>query len=109
MEDIRTAYIYIQKKYAGVLKETDEGYVFTYDKNYLNSVEAIPASITLPLREEEYKSTTLFSFFDGLIPEGWLLEVTIKNWKIDRNDRFGIMLVTCKDSVGDVEVLSEKR
>ena len=109
MADIRKAYVYVQKNYAGIIKETDEGYVFTYDISYLNSENALPVSITLPLREEEYSSGTLFSFFDGLIPEGWLLDITIRNWKLDRNDRFGIMLVTCKDPVGDVEILSEPR
>ncbi|MBQ8924102.1 MAG: HipA N-terminal domain-containing protein [Lachnospiraceae bacterium] len=109
MADIRKAYVYVQKNYAGIIKETDEGYVFMYDMSYLNSENALPVSITLPLREEEYSSGTLFSFFDGLIPEGWLLDITIRNWKLDRNDRFGIMLVTCKDPVGDVEILSELR
>ncbi len=109
MDDIRRAYVYTQKKYAGILNETDEGYSFVYDKDYLKSEDALPVSITLPLRDEEYISKTLFSFFDGLIPEGWLFEATIKNWKLDRNDRFGIMLVTCRDSIGDVEILTEMR
>ena len=46
----------------------------------------------------------LFAFFDGLIPEGWLLDVVSHNWKIDRKDRFGLLLVACKDPIGNVQI-----
>jgi serine/threonine-protein kinase HipA len=39
-----------------------------------------------------------------LIPEGWLLGVVERNWKIDGKDRFGLMLVTCGDCIGDVRI-----
>ena len=97
MPVFRTAYIYVRNIYAGVLCETDEGYTFTYDTEYLNSPSATAVSLTLPLQSEPYLSKTLFSFFDGLIPEGWLLKVVSRNWKIDSHDRFGILLVACKD------------
>ncbi len=108
MNTFRTAYIYVRDIYAGLLKETDEGYCFSYDEAYLNRVDASPVSLTLPLSREEYYSNTLFSFFDGLIPEGWLLDVVKRNWKLDSKDRFGILLVACKDSIGNVTVSEEK-
>jgi serine/threonine-protein kinase HipA len=43
-------------------------------------------------------------FFDGLIPEGWLLEIAEKNWKLDARDRMGILLATCQDCIGAVSV-----
>jgi len=58
----------------------------------------------LPLREKEYTSEVLFPFFDGLIPEGWLLEIAEKNWKFDRRDRMSILLLTCRDCIGAVSV-----
>ena len=58
---------------AGMVEQTDEGYTFQYDKEYLKRENAKPVSQTLPLRNEEYSSKVLFPFFDGLIPEGWLL------------------------------------
>ena len=51
---------------------------------------------------------TLFPFFDGLIPEGWLLDIVTHNWKISPSDRFGVLLVACKDAVGNVSVRGEK-
>ena len=108
MEAYRTAYVYVRDTFAGILQEKDWGYSFIYDSAYLTSPEASAVSLTLPLREEEYASKTLFAFFDGLIPEGWLLEVVSKNWKIDRKDRFGLLLVACKDPIGNVRIRGDK-
>lgn len=108
MDTFRTAYVYVRNIFAGTLAETDEGYAFTYDASYLQNNSASPVSLTLPLREEPYTSTTLFSFFDGLIPEGWLLGVVSRNWKIDVRDRFGLLLVACKDGIGNVTIEGER-
>lgn len=105
----RIAYIYVRNEFAGELCETDDGYTFAYDKEYLQKDNACAVSLTLPLSDEEYKSKTFFPFFDGLIPEGWLLEAVVRNWKIDSRDRFGLLLVACKDCIGNVSVESEKR
>lgn len=104
---LRLGKVYVQDAFAGEIRETDEGYEFEYDSVYIEKDTAKPISITLPLRSEKYESKYLFSFFDGLIPEGWLLDVTTHNWKIDRNDRFGLMLVACKDCIGDVHIVLE--
>lgn len=104
----RTAYVYVRNEYAGVLQETDEGYSFSYDKEYLKLEQASAVSLTLPLSSETYKSKTLFSFFDGLIPEGWLLGVVSRNWKVDLKDRFGLLLVACKDGIGNVSIREER-
>ena len=107
MSAFRTAYVYVRNTFAGVLKETDAGYSFCYDVDYLKSENPSSVSLTLPLQATEYTSKTLFSFFDGLIPEGWLLDIVRKNWKIDRKDRFGLLLVACKDPIGNVSVHGE--
>ena len=108
MEAYRTAYVYVREVFAGILKETDYGYSFVYDDDYLKSENPTAVSLTLPLQEEEYTSKTLFSFFDGLIPEGWLLNIVSHNWKIDRKDRFGLLLVACKDPICNVQLRGEK-
>ena len=104
MEAYRTAYVYVREALAGILKETDYGYSFQYDEEYLKSPGSTAVSLTLPKREEEYTSNFLFPFFDGLIPEGWLLNLVAHNWKMDRNDRFGILLVACHDPIGNVSI-----
>lgn len=108
MEAFRTAYVYVRNVFAGTLAETDFGYTFSYDNHYLKSDNAAAVSLTLPLSDEQYNSRTLFPFFDGLIPEGWLLNVVSRNWKIDTKDRFGLLLVACKDAIGNVSITEEK-
>lgn len=108
MVTFRTAYVYVRNVFAGELCETDEGYSFTYDEQYLNRENASAVSLTLPLSETTYTSKTLFPFFDGLIPEGWVLGVLSRNWKIDVEDRFGLLLVACKDGAGNVSIREER-
>jgi serine/threonine-protein kinase HipA len=108
MEAYRTAYVYVRETFAGTLKETDYGYSFLYDREYLEIEKNSPVSLTLPIQKEEYTSKTLFAFFDGLIPEGWLLDIVSNNWKIDRKDRFGLLLVACKDPIGNVQIKGVK-
>lgn len=104
MSGFRKGNVYVKGIYAGILEECDDGYRFCYDESYLDSPEAYPVSLTLPLASEPYSSKTLFPFFDGIIPEGWLLNVVSRNWKIEPRDRFGLLLVSCKDSIGCVSV-----
>ena len=100
----RTAYVYVRESYAGVLEDTDEGFVFRYDEEYLEYLESPPISLTMPKRKEPYESPTLFPFFDGLIPEGWLLNIVIDSWKVDPRDRFGLLLYACRDCIGAVNI-----
>lgn len=89
---------------AGLITENETGYTFVYFKRYLSYDGAQPVSLTLPLREESYHSNVLFSFFDGLIPEGWMLSIAERNWKINRRDRMGLLLTCCRDCIGNVSI-----
>ena len=108
MDAFRTAYVYVRNVFAGELCETDEGYSFSYDEQYLDSENASAVSLTMPLSSTVYTSKTLFPFFDGLIPEGWLLDVVSRSWKINSNDRFGLLLAACKDGIGNVSIKEER-
>ena len=107
VSEYRKGIVYIQNCCAGHISETDEGYVFSYNADYIDQENALSVSLTLPLRETEYKSTILFPFFDGLIPEGWLLDIVSRNWKINPQDRFGLLLSACRDCIGDVSIRIE--
>jgi len=104
----RKGSVYYKESFAGTIEETENGYIFTYDDSYRESKEAMPVSLTLPLKEKKYESDMLFPFFDDLIPEGWLLDIAEVNWKIDRRDRMALLLACCEDCIGAVKVVSEK-
>lgn len=103
----RSACVLWLEQPAGYLKETDEGYHFQYLKEYLDDPSCEAVSLTLPLRQEPFISKTMFSFFDGLIPEGWLLDVVQTTWKVDPRDRMGLLLACCKDCIGAVSIVQE--
>lgn len=100
----RCGNVYLKNVFCGVVSETDAGYLFEYNQEYLLSSDAQPVSLTLPLTDKPFQSKTLFAFFDGLIPEGWLLDIAEKNWKINYKDRMGLLLTCCKDCIGAVSV-----
>jgi serine/threonine-protein kinase HipA len=105
----RSGNVYIKHLFCGVIHENENGYSFQYDRSYLNHDFAQAVSLTLPLKEMAYDSKTLFAFFDGLIPEGWLLDLAEKNWKINHNDRMGLLLTCCKDCIGDISIIKNEK
>lgn len=98
----RKALVYSNNKKAGILEETERGYKFTYDKNFIE--QNVPIAISLPLQIEPYESDQLFPFFQGLLPEGWYLEIVASTLKIDKEDDYGILLATCKETIGAVSI-----
>ena len=104
LRQMRKAEIKIYNRTAGWLSQDENGYHFIYDASFLNMSNAESVSLTLPLQESIYNSKTLFSFFDGLIPEGWLLDIAESNWKLNPRDRMGLLLACCKDCIGAVSV-----
>ena len=101
---MKQAVVFLRGVKAGLLTEDENGYLFEYDADFLASDKAEPVSLTLPLSDKPYRDKVLFPFFDGLIPEGWLLNIAEKNWKIDNRDRMSLLLVCCKDCIGAVGV-----
>lgn len=102
---MRKAIILYNEIKAGELVETDEGdYIFQYDSNYVDSHPQQFLSFSMPVKKEPFKDNKLFPFFEGLIPEGWLLNIATKNWKLNPNDRMGLLLACCQNCIGAVSV-----
>jgi serine/threonine-protein kinase HipA len=102
---MRQAEIYRKDIFAGILTEEGGEYRFCYDETYLAREDAQPVSLTLPLQTEAFVSPVLFPFFDGLIPEGWLLDAALRNTDISILDRMSLLLLCCKERIGSVSVI----
>lgn len=100
--------VYIKDVFCGIITESEVGYTFEYDKAYLNMDGATALSPTMPLTDETYVKEMMFPVFDGLIPEGWLLDIAQSSWKIDARDRMSLLLACCKDCIGDIGVIELK-
>ena len=101
---MKQAGIYLNDVYCGTLAEDEEGFHFGYDKDYLVRKNAKPVSPTMPLTVHQYDKEMMFPVFDGLIPEGWLLDIASSSWKIDSRDRMSLLMACCKDCIGNISV-----
>lgn len=102
---MRKALIKYNNSVAGILSELDNGeYEFQYDSSYIETYPDKFITFNMPVSKRPYRSKILFSFFDGLIPEGWLLNIASESWKINKNDRMGLLLACCQNSIGAVSV-----
>ena len=101
---MKKAGIYVNDLYCGVLTEDEEGFHFAYDEAYFAQPNAIPVSPTMPLTVQQYDKEMMFPVFDGLIPEGWLLNIASASWKIDPRDRMSLLMACCKDCIGNISV-----
>lgn len=103
---MRQGNVYYKTFFAGTITETDEGdYIFQYDDAYVKEHPSEFITFSMPVTDQPYTDNKLFPFFEGLIPEGWLLEIASQNWKINRNDRMGLLLACCQNCIGAVSVL----
>jgi serine/threonine-protein kinase HipA len=101
---MRRGKVLIKNTLAGIIWEDENGFGFQYNKSYLDNPVYGEVSKTLPVREAPYIDKNIIPFFDGLIPEGWLLNIATKNWKVNQRDRMGLLLTVCKDCIGAVSI-----
>lgn len=103
---MRQGKVYYKDQFTGTITETNEGeYVFQYDQKYVKEHPEEFITFTMPVTTKPYNDKRLFSFFDGLIPEGWLLDIASKSWKINPDDRMGLLLTCCQNCIGAVSVV----
>ena len=102
---MRQAKVFYQNQFAGILTETNEGvYIFRYDEEYVIKFPGDMITFSMPVSRFAYHDKRLFPFFEGLIPEGWLLDIASESWKINKNDRMGLLLTCCKNCIGAVSI-----
>jgi len=103
---MRKADVFMQEIPAGVLEEIEKGrsYRFSYREDY----DGPAVSLTMPVEEKEFLFSNFPPFFDGLLPEGILLESLLKQRKIDRNDYFSQLIAVGNELVGAVTVREKK-
>jgi len=104
----RQAVVRLDGQRVGTLVEQGKQILFQYDEAWLGSANAKPVSLTLPLHAEPYVTEGLHPFFENLLPEGWLLEIATSKLKISKDDAFGLLITTCADCIGAVEIINKQ-
>jgi serine/threonine-protein kinase HipA len=107
---MREANVYFNFYLAGILKEENGFFWFVYNDAYFENQNLPAISLTLPKTKKEYRSKELFSFFQGLLQEGWLKGLSESTLRIDKDDEFALLVKNGKDCIGNVslqEIISE--
>ncbi len=98
---MRKARVLVSGIEAGILEKLNGGkYKFTYHADY----HGAPVSLTMPLTNKMYEFDKFPPFFEGLLPEGIMLEALLRKYKLDRNDYFGQLIKVGQDVVGEVAI-----
>ena len=86
---MRKATIHVMGEPAGVLEEREPGrFVF----RYLDAYDGPPVSLSMPVARQEHSFDQFPPFFEGLLPEGEMLEGLLRQRKLDRDDLFAQLL-----------------
>jgi len=87
---------------AGELQEIERGklYRFVYKNEYIGS----SVSLEMPTTTRVYEYDRFPPFFEGLLPEGIMLESLLRQAKIDRHDLMSQLITVGHDMVGNVTV-----
>lgn len=102
---MRQGKVFYDSVFAGIIAETNDGeYTFSYDPAYIQEYPHKFLTFSMPVNDKVYREKRVFPFFEGLIPEGWLLDIASDSWKINKNDRIGLLLACCKNCIGSVSV-----
>lgn len=101
----RRALVQLDGRKVGFIEESGDRTRFHYDPEWLANREAVPISLTLPLSDHAYETKGLHPFFENLLPEGWLLEISTAYLKLSKDDAFGLLCALCRDCAGAVEIV----
>ncbi|MYD98318.1 MAG: toxin HipA [Gammaproteobacteria bacterium] len=99
---MRSALVRVDGEPAGLLEEHPPArFVFRYFEGY----DGPPVSLTIPVSAREVAFDGFPAFFEGLLPEGVMLDGLLRQCKIDHGDYFGQLLAVGEDVVGSVTIV----
>lgn len=104
---MRKAFVYYNGQKSGeLIQHSTNDYEFKYEDLWFQN-ENLPAiSLTLPKNQKIYKSNVLFPFFFNMLSEGVNKQLQCRQYKIDDNDYFGLLLATAQnDTIGAISII----
>ena len=99
---MKRAKVFVNGILAGELQEIERGKNYCFI--YLDTYQGPSVSLTMPLNKKIYHYDRFPPFFEGLLPEGIMLEGLLRQTKLDRNDLIGQLITVGADLVGNVTV-----
>ncbi len=95
--------VFVGDSLSGTLGRQGNTHQFKYLPDYVGP----PVFLGIPLKEKELSWSEFPPAFDGLLPEGVLLEQLLAKWRLDRADKWGQLIAVGRDLNGFLTVLPE--
>lgn len=91
-----------------LLKEPGGAIAFGYDESWLGAENAIPVSLSLPLREDLFKGLVVSAVFENLLPDSEALRRRVSE-KVgaEGTDAYSLLSLIGRDCVGALQFLPE--
>jgi serine/threonine-protein kinase HipA len=99
---MKRAKVYVDNIIAGELREIERGKKYEFE--YLEDYQGQSVSVKMPITKRLYEYNRFPPFFEGLLPEGFMLEFLLKQSKIDRDDLMSQLIKIGGNTVGNVNV-----
>ena len=99
---MKRAKVFVSGILAGYLveREKNKNYEFTYLEEYGGP----SISLTIPINKKVYCFDRFPPFFEGFLPEGFMLDALLRKAKLDKNDRFEQLMRVGGELVGNITV-----
>lgn len=99
---MKKAKVFVDGILAGYLEEWEKNK--NYEFTYLNDYQGSSISLTMPIKQRKYHFDRFPPFFDGFLPEGFMLDALLRIAKIDEDDRFEQLMRVGGEMVGNITV-----
>ena len=99
---MKKAHVFVNGNLAGVLEEIEKEKKYRF--SYLQTYEGPSVSLEMPTTESMYEFNRFPPFFEGVLPEGMMLEGLLRKTKIDKNDLMSQLIAVGHDLVGNVTI-----
>jgi len=101
--------VFLNGRLVGRLHRQSSGAIdFTYDAGWLGWENAIPVSLSLPLREKRYVGEPVFAVFDNLLPDNEDIRSRVAARSgADGDDAYSLLARIGRDCVGALQFLPD--
>src|SRR5271157_2322526 len=103
--------VFLNSRLVGLLRRETSGAIsFQYDRSWLEWESALPASLSLPLREQAYLGAPVLAVFENLLPDNDTLRRQIAaRAHAEGTDAYSLLSAIGHDCVGALQFLPPER
>jgi serine/threonine-protein kinase HipA len=102
--------VYLNGRLVGRLRRESSGAIdFVYDPSWLGWDNAIPVSVSLPLREDRYIGDPVLAVFENLLPDNDDIRRRLaERAKAEGSDPYSLLAAVGRDCVGALQFLPDR-